>query len=468
MRRRPWILYVLLFLLLAGAGGVVWLTYHPQSPVFDPLVQWPVVGPWAERLREAYRPVEPETVAGSEGSPPRIVREGRPPRDEAALEALAARREAAVDAQIERFRAREFRWFRAGVAVREAPDPTAPVRLTLEAPQRFSFLEKRQGWARVRLGGVDGWIPVSAATLLTDPPLGREAAPVLPVPGLPAERRLLEAARAGLGAVLEGRVGAYPLLTDVEDGVLHRALDRVAGAVEGAYAARYGLTPQHPAAATVVLFRAEADYRAFQREEAHLAGLNPRGHTGHGIVALYQGRQPTDEVASTLMHELVHLINRRALGPALPPWLNEGMAEDVSLSFRDAEGRVDFTRLGGGARRTGGTVYQLRLGYGSLERLRRTRAEGELTPLEALVEMDWGAFVQSGDEEEHYAQSAFFLRYLLDDPGLAPRFRHFLGQGAEGEPLTPTTLQQALEKEWSALDAGFREYLEGEFRRYLE
>jgi hypothetical protein len=348
-----------------------------------------------------------------------------------------------------------------------APDPEAAVRLTLEAPRRFTFLEESDGWARVRVEGEDGWIPVSAETVMTEPPLGREAAPVLPVPGQPAAPRLLAAAREVLEPVLEGAVGAYPLLTDVDDGVLHRALDVAARQVEAAYPRRYGLDPQHSPAATVILFRHEGAYRRFQAGEARLAGLNPRGHTGHGIVALYRGGQPDDEVVSTLLHELIHLLNRRALGPALPPWLDEGMAEDVSLSARDATGAIDFTRLGGGKERTGTTAYRLRLGHGSLERLRRVAAAGDLVPLETLVAMDWESFVQPGRQEDHYAQSAFLVRYLLDDPGLAPRFRRFLGQVAQGTPLTPATLQRALQREWARLDAGFQSYLAGEFRRTL-
>jgi hypothetical protein len=344
------------------------------------------------------------------------------------------------------------------VTVREAPDETAEAMLTLEGPQRFSFLERQGEWARVRLGGLDGWVPVTVETLLADPPLGRDPAPVLPVPGLKADPRLLDLARRLVGEMREGKLGEYSLLTDVTDAVFLRDLEATARGVADAYVRRYGLTIRHPPAATVILFRREADYRTFQGEETQLVGLKPRGHTGHGVVALYRGTQADGEVSATLTHELVHLINRRALGPALPPWLNEGMAEDVSLSFRHPDGRIDFSRLAGGKERTGSSTYRLRLGHASLERLRRGAAE--LKPVEELVRMDWETFVSPGDEEVHYAHSAFWIRYLLEDPDLAPRFRAYLARVAGGTPLTPATAEGALGYDWATLDAGFREFLQ--------
>jgi hypothetical protein len=234
---------------------------------------------------------------------------------------------------------------------------------------------------------------------------------------------VLARARSRLsGAETAGRLGPYALYTDVERSARLDRLDRIASEVEGAYRGRYGRRPLGEPAEAVVLFAREKDYRAFQNESARLSGLAASGHSGHGLVALYDGGRPGEELASTLVHELAHLLNRRAVGPILPSWLDEGIADDLAQSRIDARGRIEPGTLGGVTVRASRRVEM----YGAraaLEQLARGVEAGRLRPLPELLSLEWERFVGRGSDL-HYAQSSFFVRYLLDGEGgaLAPGF----------------------------------------------
>ena len=76
--------------------------------------------------------------------------------------------------------------------------------------------------------------------------------------------------------------------------------------------------------------------------------------------------------------------------------------------------------------------------------------------------MEWGEFVRR-NAELNYAQSSFFIRYLLqgEQGSLAPAFRSFLAEVAEGLPPDPERLREKLGRPWPALEAGFRLWLLG-------
>jgi hypothetical protein len=60
-----------------------------------------------------------------------------------------------------------------------------------------------------------------------------------------------------------------------------------------------------------------------------------------------------------------------------------------------------------------------------------------------------------------YAQSSFWVRYLLDGEGgaLAPKFHAFLDAIAAGEPPAPEALRQRLGRSWPELETGFRAWV---------
>jgi hypothetical protein len=294
-----------------------------------------------------------------------------------------------------------------------------------------------------------------AAPWQEEPPLGRATVPPRPLPGRAPDPAALAVATDLLGAGgAAGRLGPYALYTDVPRGRLF-ALDRLAAAVEPAYRARYGRVPVGTPREAVVLFDREEDYRRLQAADSVLAGLPAAGHTAGGLVAAYVGGQGPGEVAATLVHELAHLLNRRALGPSLPPWLDEGIADDLAGSEVGPTGELRPGRIGGSVREHPARL-ELHGAVASLRQLEQALAAGRAVPLARLTAMEWEEFVRSGDSSLHYAQASFFVRYLLDggDPALAAGFRRFLDAVADGGAPGGEALRAGLGRSWGELEAG--------------
>ncbi len=229
-------------------------------------------------------------------------------------------------------------------------------------------------------------------------------------------------------------MGAYDLYTDVDDAEVLSFLNRVAQGVEASYVERYGLAPIGRAAETIVLYRREADYRAVQGTWQEIRGLAARGHTGYGLVLVYVGSRPAAEVGVTLVHELAHLLNRRAIGPALPPWLDEGIADDLSQCRTDDSGRLILGTLAA-VRTDFGETYELRQGLAALSLVATSLAAGDRV-LPRVVDLGREEFLRGPDIGLHYAESAFLVRcFLADECGSksAAGFRLFLRAISAGE-----------------------------------
>jgi len=395
-----------LLLALAAAAGVAWLTGHPGSPWIDRAAGWPGIGPLAVRFRDAYRP---------RPSPP-------PPPP------------AAEGAEIE-------------VVTIWLPERSAPLAL----PPR--------GAAAAPGGTVR---PAESAP--GEPPLGRAAEPPRPLPGRSADPERLRAAETRLGASLQRTAaGPYGLLVDAR---LAPPLERwgaLAGALDAAYAERTGQAPIGEPAETVVLFADEAAYRDFQGLETRIAGIPTGGHASAGLAALWSLDRTPDEIESTLVHELVHFVSRRALGPALPPWLDEGLAEDLAQTPFDAAHarfepggfRVDVTRTG--------ERIAIRGGLAALDLAARALDGPARLPVADLLRLDWEGFVGAA-APVRYAQALVWIRFLLDggDAGRAARFREFLAGVARGEPADGARLLDLLGEDPAELEAALAAWVRRE------
>lgn len=367
----------------------------------------------------------------------------------------------------------------AGAALRELPDPRAPVLATVDAASELPILERRGGWARVRYGALKGWVLVeveggSGAALPgreADPELLRRALTHLDPPGGPDGRTA-------------GRLGPFPLYTDLADPALVKHLGRVVEDLLRVYRERYGLDPGlasgGPAGASadpteaVVLFSREAGYRAFTEGDVAPAGLEEGGFAGFGLAGLYAGSRRREEVASLLVHEVTHLLNARALGPRTSPWLEEGLANDLAYARIDASGRLHPDDLGGGRREQRREVRDGR-GRGGWEvtvttegaraalgRLVEALDRGRLPPLATLTSLGWRELVDPGTRQVAYAESAFFIRYLLESEELAAGFRAYLRSVARGGAGEGSDLLRHLGYEgggWEPVERGFRRWL---------
>ena len=284
------------------------------------------------------------------------------------------------------------------------------------------------------------------------PPLGSEPIPPLPLPARAADPERLGAARAILGEnARAAQIGPYRLLTDVPDGELVERLARMLEGLEAVYVARYGVAPIGTPLETIVLFAADADYAALVRSEERLTGLLPAGYAARGLVALPVGNRPWADVAAVLAHEVVHLLNRRALGPALPPWLDEGLAGDLGAARFDGRGAIVPDTYGGSVRvdwSAAGTAVAYAGGRAALLAARDRDLAGSGWSLAELTALPWEEFVRRDAQDLTYATSLLCVRDVLADAGTAGVFRDFLKSVAAGGPAESTALQTRLGWTW--------------------
>lgn len=456
----------LLLLVAISVAGAAWLTRHPEWPGLERAQGWPVVGPLAARFRAAYLPAPARPEAQSDEPPRWIVvwEEEGPPRPERTVErSRSAEPQEPPPPPVPLGEA----WVRPGSPLRERPAAVAEAVERTAGWVLLPVVEQRQGWAAVLLGGRVLWLADSALSGPEERPLGSEPLPARPVVPAPPDPALLAQARRLLGPdAWQAPLGPYLLLSDLSSREIVGRLAETVRAAEGAYRERTGLVPVAPAEGTIVLFAREASYRELQAGEERIAGLPASGHALGAFVALFAGEQGGEETASVLLHELVHLLNQRAIGPALPPWLDEGLAEELAGSARDAGGRPLPGTYGGllvhSERRwsaTGGSAA-LAEGARALE-----RQPGPLLP--GLLELDRERFLGGEPPGVSYVLAFLLVRFLLDGEGgaLAPAFRAFLADVAAGAPATPAALGTRLGRGWPAVEGAWRAFVAAERER---
>jgi hypothetical protein len=269
----------------------------------------------------------------------------------------------------------------------------------------------------------------------------------------------LESAAALLGpSGREGTLGPWRLLTDVADRRLLAHLDRVAARLPESYRARFGLDAEPRPTEALVLFARDASYRAFTNGLADLDTLATRGHAGGGLAAALAG-VTAEETRPTVVHELAHLLTQEVFALPAPPWIAEGLSEDLAWCRADAEGRL----LGGSLdaataeRRTGDRVLRVTSGPRATvkEFLEHTRA-GRFLPLSALLEPATRLFLDALTRRDAYTQAGLLVRFLLGgDPARANRFRVFLRAAALGAPTGLEDLAAAVGSDARDLEKEF-------------
>ena len=440
--RRPIWAYLIVFTSLLLFASFTWLTRNPHSEVLDRAASWPYVGPLASRFTAIYRP-------------PRE----RPAEAVAPVAEEVAASEAAAPPPARRFDS--LIYVLKGQELKSRPDAGAATLYRFERHTRAGKIGQRGDWYHLDYHGREGWVLLENYDENAEIPYGEGAEPTLPVASRPPDPQRLEAARKYLrGRERELRVGPYTLYTDSADDGLIAYLDAVAAPLDGVYAERFGLTPVDRPAEAVVLYQSDIAYRLLQRRTEELAGLASAGHNSKGVAVLYVGGRRWSEVAATLVHELVHFINRRAIGPQLPPWIDEGLADDLAQARIDDDGVVHPGELGGERRQQDGR-FRLEGAFSTLWQLHEAAREDRLPTLEWLAGLEWQRFVQPPAAQLHYGVSSFWVRFLLADeaPRRAAAFRAFLSSVAAGQPPTVENLQTRLGEDWPSLDAGFEAWI---------
>ncbi len=410
--------HVLLVLLLAAGLALGLATRFPAAEIIARAEAWPVVGAWAGRFRRAYLP---PPAAGAAAAEPGDERASVPP---VKVEVVQV-----IDPDLVGIKPKV--WARPGTPILAAPDLAARELARVKHLFPLSRLERRGDWFRVRYGTRlsgfhKGWVYLPDYRDPTPEELTAPA-PVLPLAPVPIAPEARAAAVRHLAeTATEDRCGPFALLTDVRDPEPLAVCRRVGSGVEAAHRRRYGLELVGEAAETILLFAREDSFRGFREEAAEGWPGEAFASAAQGFVAVPVGGRPPAAVESSLIHELTHLLNRRSLGPALPPWLDQGMARDL-----------ETVGVGGAARALPVPV-------------------GRVESLADLFDLDPEVF--QARARRNYRAAGRWIGYLVDgpDPALADGMKAFLGAVAAGEPIRAELLLAHLGRDWSELEAGFR------------
>lgn len=512
----------LMILFLAAFGGFAYFTRHPESPVIEEAESWPVLGEVATRFREHYlgprSDLDPTVEGSGEGeeddvvyefvdgtlrpaerratppvAPPRSNRSDEPRRGRASpipempviladsqgrTPGLSSATSSDPEPLAVPFVAEDWRWFLPGQSLRSAPDERAEEIASLQALAFLPILGREGLWARVRLRGEFGWIDTS-----WQPPHSRRDARQ---GGL---RRKAEPPRGAdwkaLGDLKEhfglrrpnGRLGDFGLYTDVEDDDLLAFFDETAKAAEAAYFARFARLPSGDPLRAAAFFARRVDYDRFAASSGTMRSGDHVGYAADGTIAFYAEERSRLDLASTLVHEITHILNGRSLTWWLPPWLEEGLASDLgSVWIEPAEDVLADGESPSAA------LERRRIGRWQVGRaetyvivLAEILEKGDLPPMLSVISADRKTFMARENVRVGYAYGASLVRYLLDG-GHRGGFLRFLHRVADGyEPNAALLLQslgfdeEALEEDPLAatepLDQGFRQWLRIENER---
>jgi hypothetical protein len=375
-------------------GGVVWLTRHPEAAIVDRAAGWPLVGGAARAFRERWRPAPPLP------SPP------------------------APEPEVE-------------YVYRIESDGPSPGRPALAWPPRAGAAASPEV---LRFASFDATEPAG------------------PLPGRAADPFRLERARGLLGAAARAQpLAGYTLWSDVENEALVARWRAVAAGAEAAWRARYGVTPSGAAEETIVLFARRKAFERFVAAEPQLDGVDAHGIAGWGLVSLAAEGRTAEELDGVFTHELAHLLTRRSIGPALPPWLAEGLAEDFGQAPWD-DGAPRFDRVRGSVQRDGNR-FELRGGLAAVDLAGRRAAADALPELATLAALEEGGFGAGEPGREHYADAFVWVRFLLAEPARAAAFRDYLAEIRRGGSPGLDTLERRLGAPVSPLLASIVEWL---------
>ncbi len=354
------------------------------------------------------------------------------------------------------FLALDRAWLMPGNSLRANPSASAEALHQFHALAYLPVIAEEGNWRQVVYRGQKGWVDRD-----WKPSLKRKGARQGIVrhktqPDQSSNWRRLRAAKKILGIKKPKRkLGGYQLFSDVEDEALLEFLEGAAVAAEEAYFARFGRLPSGNPYRSVILFANEADYREFS-DGSNLSSSSHAGHATIGLLAFYAEGRPREDLASTLVHEITHLMNDRALSWILPPWLEEGTASDVgSLWVETSADEVDTARPEGASNFAFAPADLKLIFLGDLA------GSGQLPAAELLFRLDYLTFHRPGVQFWAYAHSAALVAYLLDGDGgrHALAFREFLKRIAGGRGADPELLFRLLEMDSDTLDTGFRAWL---------
>ncbi len=373
----------------------------------------------------------------------------------------------------------------AETALRQEPAPRSPVLVRLDFAAELPVLERRGGWVRVRSGGLAGWVSLD--------PTAEDSADgffrlTLDGPDPAALERARRHLPAGTAAT---ELGPYALYTDVADRRQLAELARLAATLPQLFHRRFGLAAVPAGGETVVIYAREAAYQAYIEGEGDPSLRDSAGRATAGLAVLHAGQRLPGELRSVMVHEIVHLLTYRALGHDLPPWLTEGLAEDLAFCRVSRSGELVFGSLdtwsssrtvptiGRGGRIVTGVETRTSGPRLALDGLRQEWSRSRRPTLAELLTLSELEFLAADQRSLHYWMSAFWVRFLLADgpssrgsssrdsssrgPSSRPAdaFRAFLAAVARGEEVDAVSLRRRLGATWEELETAWGKWLRG-------
>ncbi len=324
----------------------------------------------------------------------------------------------------------------------------------LEHAAEAEILERRGAWTRVRHHDRAVWVgpPQDPRNSELEPGTGADRRPrpraqLEAVDPLRLERAVsILSERLGAPVAAE-RLGPFELLTDLpRDSGFMNVLRRVGEQLVAVYEERYAAHASEQAKfrQVLVLFSERSDFDDYTNAESLVAGLDIGGHAAGGVAAMWVGEGTFPDFAAILLHEAAHLFAERAFPYELPPWLEEGLAEDFSLIMVSPEGVVAGDRLRGQTEEHSETVREdsgrtrttrellvqgprVALGQ-ALDRWRRESGP----QLDRLADLTWPELTYAPNRGEIYVELGFLVRFLVEEHQSA--FTLFLDAAVRGGP----------------------------------
>ena len=342
--------------------------------------------------------------------------------------------------------------------IHEDPSDSTPI-VAIFVGGTLPVWTTRLGWAQVIWDDLIGWVELVPGG---DTPTRPGPRPLPPVPPRSyPDSEILATARSFLPADTRAvAIGTFDLYRDSPDRRQDELFATLSAQLEKIYAERYGLAKSRPPTGAVFAFSSDEPFHALVRILATSQATDFSGLTSGGVALVRTGNRPRKQIARTFLHETAHLWNRHLLGEGLPVWLEEGLAEDLTLSDMTASGRLRPDLVSKEVRRIAGItlIPPTTVMLAALSKRARLRS---LTSTAVLLEMDQQSFLHDDDRLIRYVQSGLFIRFLLENAQYRDVFHAFLGHVAETGAASGADLLERLQAQQpkTELDESFRNWI---------
>jgi hypothetical protein len=310
----------------------------------------------------------------------------------------------------------------AGARLHLDPDVSSPSLALLDAEALVEVFERKDGWLLVRYDSFRGWVREGAPRSLVEERGDANVAPGAGHAGLLSRGRAL-LRDGGRELPMDGRT----LLTDVSDETLLKWLVETPEAARSIFEKRWGRTRPPAPGSVVFLFESAEAEREFSSVACGAA--EPFGVRVASLALSGEGRARDRE---RLLHQVGHLYAHDQLGDGVPPWIEEGLADE-------------FARAG--------TVAEVVEGWRAVHSPKRSLPSPPVAKVPAILAAGAEIFGRDPAAEAVRREALLFFRYLAQGRKTFVPFRGFVMSGA---PFKTSALEEALRRKIGSIE---RRYL---------